>query len=72
MGRLARLHASRDQVLVRAVDVVGAEADVPEVDLSVVGAAELELEPVAGSASTAKSGVRLSTTMPNVVVRRST
>src|SRR5829696_2097151 len=42
---LARRHARRDELRVLAVDVVGAEADVAEVDLPVGGAAELDLQP---------------------------
>src|SRR4029453_12541507 len=37
VGRLVRLHTRLDQALVRAVHVVGAEAEVPEVDVRIGG-----------------------------------
>src|SRR5215217_803295 len=45
MGRLARFHACRHQSLVVAVDVVGAEPEVPEVDVGIGRAPELDLQP---------------------------
>ena len=57
-GASLDLHAGLDQAVVRAVHVVGAEAEVPEVDLRVVGAAQLELQPEAGSVMSAKPSKR--------------
>ena len=61
VGRLAGLHARLDQALVRAVHVVGTEAEVPEVDLRIVGAAQLDLQPrrrVGDDARRSRCGLR--------------
>lgn len=70
--RLTGVHAGLGQARACAVHVVGTEAQVPEVDLSVVGEAQLDLQSRRG-ADCGREGVkRASTTMPDAPVKRST
>ena len=59
VGRLSGLRTSLGQALVRAVQVFGAEAQVSEVDVRFVGAAQLSRQFRCGSAVSAKPSNRL-------------